>query len=185
MPKKDKYLLAGDIGGTKAKLAIYHPKDGPRHPLAEATLQSADFASLEALVAQFLTGKGGSICRASLGIAGPIVNGRVQVTNLPWLVDERTLRADLGAPVAILNDLAAIALGIPFLEAQDLATLNKGTPAPNGAIAVIAPGTGAWGGLPDLEWRCLRSLRLRRRPHRFRTNQPDRIGIAFLLDVSP
>ena len=142
MPKKDKYLLAGDIGGTKAKLAIYHPKDGPRHPLAEATLQSADFASLEALVAQFLTGKGGSICRAGLGIAGPIVNGRVQVTNLPWLVDERTLRADLGAPVAILNDLAAIALGIPFLEAQDLATLNKGTPAPNGAIAVIAPGTG-------------------------------------------
>ena len=135
-------MLAGDIGGTKAKLAIYHPKDGPRHPLAEATLQSADFASLEALVAQFLTGKGGSICRAGLGIAGPIVNGRVQVTNLPWLVDERTLRADLGTPVAILNDLAAIALGIPFLEAQDLATLNKGTPAPNGAIAVIAPGTG-------------------------------------------
>ena len=142
MPKKDQFLLAGDIGGTKAKLAIYHPKDGPRHPLAEATLQSADFASLEALVAQFLTGKGWSIYRASLGIAGPIVDRRVQVTNLPWVVDERTLSADLGAPVAILNDLTAIALSIPFLEAQDLTTLNAGTPAPNGTIAVIAPGTG-------------------------------------------
>ena len=142
MPKKDQFLLAGDIGGTKAKLAIYHPKDGPRHPLAQATFPSANFASLEALVAEFLKGKGWSISKASLGIAGPIVNGCVQVTNLPWVVDARTLSADLGAPVIILNDLTAIALGIPFLEAQDLTTLNAGTPAPNGAIAVIAPGTG-------------------------------------------
>ena len=142
MPKKDQFLLAGDIGGTKAKLAIYHPKDGPRHPLAQATFPSANFASLEALVAEFLKGKGWSISKASLGIAGPIVNGCVQVTNLPWVVDARRLSADLGAPVTILNDLTAIALGIPFLEAQDLTTLNAGTPAPNGAIAVIAPGTG-------------------------------------------
>jgi glucokinase len=142
MPKKSQFLLAGDIGGTKTKLAIYHPKDGPRHPLAEATFPSADFASLEALVAEFLKRKSWSISKASFGIAGPVVDGRVQVTNLPWVVDERTLSADLGAPVHILNDLTAIAQGIPCLEAEDLVTLNAGTPAPNGAIAVIAPGTG-------------------------------------------
>jgi len=142
MPKKGQLLLAGDIGGTKTKLAIYHPKDGPRHPLAEATFPSADFLSLEALVAEFLKGKGWSIYRASFGIAGPVVDGRVQVTNLPWVMDERALSAELGAPVTLLNDLAAIAQGIPFLEAQDLVTLNTGTPAPDGAIAVIAPGTG-------------------------------------------
>lgn len=142
MPKKDQFLLAGDIGGTKTRLAIYHPKDGPRHPLAEATFPSADFLSLEALVAEFLRDRGWSIYRASFGIPGPVVDGRVQVTNLPWVVDERALSAELGAPVTLLNDLAAIAQGIPFLEARDLVTLNTGTPAPDGAIAVIAPGTG-------------------------------------------
>ncbi len=142
MPKNRQFLLAGDIGGTKTKLAIYHPKDGPRRPLAEATFPSADFASLEALVTEFLKGKGWPISKASFGIAGPVVDGRVQVTNLPWVVDERTLSAVLGAQVRILNDLTAIAQGIPFLERQDLVTLNTGMPAPNGAIAVIAPGTG-------------------------------------------
>ncbi len=142
MPKKDQFLLAGDIGGTKTRLAIYHPKDGPRHPLAEATFPSADFLSLEALVAEFLRDRGWSIYRASFGIPGPVVDGRVQVTNLPWVVDERALSAELGAPVTLLNDLAAIAQGIPFLEARDLVTLNTGTPTPDGAIAVIAPGTG-------------------------------------------
>jgi glucokinase len=138
----DQFLLAGDIGGTKSTLAIYSPKEGPRRPLEQATFPSTNFASLEALVAEFLKGMNWSISKASLGIAGPIVDGRVQVTNLPWIVDERTLSADLGAPVTILNDLAAIALGIPFLKAQDLTTLNAGSPTPNGAIAVIAPGTG-------------------------------------------
>ena len=142
MTNKDPLLLAGDIGGTKSTLAIYHPKVGPRHPLAQATFPSADFISLEALVAKFLKRKAWLISKASIGIAGPIMDGRVQVTNLPWLVDERTLSAALGSPVTILNDLAAIAFGIPFLEAADLATLNAGTPAPNGAIAVIASGTG-------------------------------------------
>jgi len=142
MPKNRLFLLAGDVGGTKTRLAIYNSHYGPRHALAKTTFPSASFASLEVLVAEFLKEKEWPIFKASLGIAGPIVNGRVQVTNLPWLVDEHTLSAELGAPVTLLNDLAAIAQGIPFLEVEDLATLNQGTPVPHGAIAVIAPGTG-------------------------------------------
>jgi len=42
----------------------------------------------------------------------------------------------------LLNDLAAIAHAVPFLEPADLHTLNEGQPVPGGAIAVIAPGTG-------------------------------------------
>jgi glucokinase len=142
MPDKEQFLLAGDIGGTKTTLAIYRSEDGPRRPLAKATFPSANFASLEALAAKFLKENDRPISNASLGIAGPIVNGQVRVTNLPWIVDKRTLSAELGASVTLLNDLEAVAWGIPSLGVEDLVTLNTGAPTRHGALAVIAPGTG-------------------------------------------
>ena len=47
-------LLAGDIGGTKTDLAIYSRKNGPRQPLAQATLPSTAYAGLDVLVQDFL-----------------------------------------------------------------------------------------------------------------------------------
>jgi len=65
------------------------------------------------------------------------------VTNLPWVVESQSLRRSLkGTPVQLLNDLSAIAHAIPFLEADDIATINSGEALQGGAKAVIAPGTG-------------------------------------------
>jgi glucokinase len=65
------------------------------------------------------------------------------VTNLSWFVDASSLSQVLnGAPVYLLNDLSAVAHAIPFLQADDLETINPGEAAPGGAKAVIAPGTG-------------------------------------------
>ena len=47
-----------------------------------------------------------------------------------------------GTLVGLLNDLESIAYGVPFLAEDECYTLNAGTPAPHGNIAVIAPGTG-------------------------------------------
>ena len=138
-------LLAGDIGGTKTSLAIYSAEVGPRKALVEATLPSDRYPSLETLVIDFLTGVDLEPTRASFGVAGPVVDGQATITNLPWIMSETQLQADLGLPpggVRLLNDLAAIANAVPWLESDDLYTLNEGQADPGGAIAVIAPGTG-------------------------------------------
>jgi glucokinase len=89
-----------------------------------------------------LKGKKWQLGRASFDVAGPVVNGRCQATNLPWVIEEVSLSKELGIPVRLLNDLDAVAHAIPLLEASDLETLNQGVPVKHGALAVIAPGTG-------------------------------------------
>lgn len=136
-------LLAGDIGGTKTTLAVFSPEEGPRAPLAEASFPSARYPSLEALAGEFLDRSGLPVDRAIFGVAGPVVGGRADATNLPWMMEEATLREALGLRcVRLLNDLEAVAHAAPFLEAEDLRTLNEGEADPGGALGVIAPGTG-------------------------------------------
>jgi glucokinase len=142
MPKRSRLLLAGDIGGTKTKLAVYRPEDGLRAPVDLQVFPSANYASLEALVGEFLKGKDWNIGRASFGVAGPVNDGRVRVTNLDWVDDERSLSAALKMPVTLVNDLVSVASAIPLLEPGDEVTLNAGVPQPEGAIGVVAPGTG-------------------------------------------
>ena len=136
-------LLAGDIGGTKTNLAIFSTEAGPRAPLAEATFPSTSYPSLDAVVREFLSRIALKVERASFGVAGPVVGGQATITNLPWVMQETQLKAALNlGSVRLLNDLEAIANGVPVLEPADLHTLNEGQPAPGRAIAVIAPGTG-------------------------------------------
>ena len=138
-------LLAGDIGGTKTVLALFSTtaSQAPLHPLHLQTFPSNQFSSLEAIIEQFLQGKDEHIEAASFGVAGPVVNGRSQITNLPWLIEAETISQTFQIDkVILLNDLESIASAVPHLQANDLASVNEGQPEPGGAIAVIAPGTG-------------------------------------------
>src|SRR5262245_16886237 len=136
-------LLAGDIGGTKTDLAIFSVEGGPHSPLNQTQVHSADYPSLQALVTDFLKQVKTPIERACFDVAGPIIDGRVKITNLPWLIDEATLAKDLNLKsVHLINDLEAVAGAIPILRSSDLRTLNVGQPIPKGPIGVIAPGTG-------------------------------------------
>ncbi|GCE22789.1 glucokinase [Dictyobacter kobayashii] len=139
-------LLAGDIGGTKTNLALYASKEDIRTPLREATLPSAQYATLAALVNDFLKQidlSNVTIDRAVFGVAGPVVAGKAKITNLPWKMEEKQLQQTLNIPsVTLLNDLAAMATAIPLLRSSDLHTLNAGKPATHGTLAVVAPGTG-------------------------------------------
>ena len=154
-------LLAGDVGGTKTNLAIYDGETGLYTPVAEAMLPSANYASLEDLVHEFLseartrllsardagrwsaTPSSLELTRASFGVAGPVVSGQVTVTNLPWRVSQEQLGESLGlTSVHLLNDLEAVAYAVPRLRPADLHVLNTGKLMPEGTIAVIAPGTG-------------------------------------------
>ena len=136
-------LLAGDIGGTKSRLAVFAEGSSPRAPLKEEVLQSDRFSGIEALVREFLKRNNLSVDRACLAIAGPVISGRAAVTNLPWIADAEAIRWTLGfQSVRLLNDLAATARAVSLLEPSELHTLSPGEPDACGAIAVIAPGTG-------------------------------------------
>lgn len=136
-------LLAGDVGGTKTNLGIFSTERGPREPIAESSLPSARFSSLEELVNEFLSQVSIEIDCASFGVAGPVVGGRARITNLPWVIEETLVRDTLHLEsVRLFNDLEAIAYGVTLIEREDLHTLNDGDPVPRGTLAVIAPGTG-------------------------------------------
>jgi len=136
-------LLAGDIGGTKTILALF-PTDGDaRTPAVQTRYVSKDFSSLTRIVETFVAEHNAIIDAASFAVAGPVVAGRADVTNLSWVISEEGLRACLGAmPVQLVNDLQATAYAIPALRPDDLHALHPGEAEPQGAIAVIAPGTG-------------------------------------------
>lgn len=138
-------LIAGDVGGTKTDLAIFSVEAGPHKPLAQTTLHSANYPSLQAMVKEFLEKVKMPVDRACFDVAGPVIGGRVKATNLPWVVEEtgiaRGLKLGLEA-VHLMNDLEAIARAIPVLRPSDLRTLNVGEAVPKGAIGVVAPGTG-------------------------------------------
>src|SRR5262249_17561661 len=136
-------LIAGDIGGTKTELAIYSPASGPQAPLAQPTVHNAAYPSLQAMVREFLTKVNMTVDVASFDVAGPVINGHVRTTNLPWVLDEDTLAHELNLKAAhLMNDLEAVASAVPALRAEDIITITKGEAVANGPIAIIAPGTG-------------------------------------------
>ncbi len=136
-------LIAGDIGGTKTLLALYTHAAGARAPVAQKQYASADYPSLEQMVAAFLAETGHRARSACFDVAGPVMGGRAKLTNLPWLLDEAGLAQTLGLEQAILlNDLKALAYAVPLLLPSELLALNPGRAEPQGTIAVVAPGTG-------------------------------------------
>ena len=136
-----KILLAGDIGGTKTLLRLFEAGGGV---LAERRFDSAAFASLEQVVAEFLSDfPSHSLAAACFGVAGPVEGGRANITNLPWQIDETSIAAEFHVrQVRLINDFQAVAYGIEALESWDLATLQAGVPQEGGVRAVIGAGTG-------------------------------------------
>ena len=142
MSAKTSLILAGDIGGTKSNLAVFADGD-PLRPLAEGSFASSAYRDLETMVGEFLSGCGHTVRRAAFGVAGPVIEGRVKLTKLSWVIEQEAFRQALDLDrVVVVNDLVATANGIGVLPATDLICLNHGLPVEHGPMAVIAPGTG-------------------------------------------
>jgi len=137
-------FLAGDIGGTKTNLATYEYKDGQLCLCRTASFPSKSHCTLVEIVKEFLGDQPHHIRHACFGVAGPVKDGVVQVTNLPWVVDAAEIQADLRLQrVSLLNDLEANAYGIQTLKPAELLSLNpKANPQQIGNRALISAGTG-------------------------------------------
>ena len=153
-------ILAGDVGGTNVRLALFS-RDGDRLVRQdEVRLKSREFGSLDEAVLRYV-GSRRDISAGGFGVAGPVRKGRCEATNLPWVVDAAGLASRLGLRnVVLLNDLVASGLGLAELRPDDVAVLNAGEEDSEGCAALIAAGTGLGEGLLVREgtgWRALPS----------------------------
>jgi glucokinase len=136
-------FLVCDIGGTNTRLYLFADAGEPSEPLAAQTFPSQQYDSLEEILQTFAVDSGHRVTHAIFGVAGPVKSGRVEVTNLPWVVEASALRRKLGVErVTVMNDLQMAAYALPFLEPSELIALNPGQPLKHGTMAMIAPGTG-------------------------------------------
>ncbi|HTS04644.1 MAG TPA: glucokinase, partial [Candidatus Eisenbacteria bacterium] len=136
-------ILAGDIGGTNARLAYFQSQNGDLRLVSERVFPSREHAEFGEIVGKFLHDSGARPDAACFGIAGPVRNGRVETSNLPWVIEQARLADQFHLPATLLiNDLEAIAWGITALGTADLVALNAGSGSARGNQAVVAPGTG-------------------------------------------
>lgn len=135
-------LLAGDVGGTKVRLALFQPNK-KLSCKKETKYKSREWSDLFTLIQDFLKDiPRTEITSLCVGVAGPVVNGRCQETNIPWIIDAHELKEKLKISKAwVINDLEANAWGLKVLENQELACLNAGEKI-LGNQALISAGTG-------------------------------------------
>ena len=134
-------ILAGDVGGTKVRLALFAIESGRLVQEDEKEFRSREVPGLEGPVETFVAGR--RVRAAGFGVAGPVRDGRSEATNLPWAVDAAVLAGQLAlSRVALVNDLLANALGLAELEPSDFAVVNAGAEDPEGNAALISAGTG-------------------------------------------
>ena len=134
-------ILAGDVGGTKVHLALYDFTDGNLTHTRDERYPAKEYHGLEEIVKEFLVAD--KVTAACFGVPGPVRDGRLRLTNLPWTLDSRELAARSGIHhVFLINDLEANGYGIAELAADQIYTLSEGDPSQIGNRALIAAGTG-------------------------------------------
>jgi len=142
--------LVGDVGGTNARLALV---DGQGHVRNPRTFPCKDYASLADIVAEYIETTAGRKRppRAVLAVAGPVVDGEIEFTNLDWVVSEGDLLAHFDfEAVELINDFAAQALACPLLEGPDLRVLGPALPRGSRECPMLALGAGTGFGVAGL-----------------------------------
>jgi len=134
-------ILAGDVGGTKVHLALYDFIDGKLEYSRDQRFAAKEYSGLEEIVKEFLGAQ--KVTAACFGVPGPVRNGRLRLTNLPWTLDSHELSVSLGIThVFLINDLEANGYGVAELSADQIYTLSEGDVSQIGNRALIAAGTG-------------------------------------------
>ncbi len=134
-------ILAGDIGGTKTLLAVYEYVNKTWECIKKQQFASGNFDTFESLLTEFLGNE--NLAIVCLGIAGPVIDGVCNTTNLPWVLKADVIAQQTGTnKVFLLNDLEATAWGILNLSPQNFVELNPQSIVKESNIAILAAGTG-------------------------------------------
>ena len=133
-------ILAGDVGGTKTNIALYRADRKGLTLLRESRYTSKEYHSLKEIISQFAVNElPDKFCMA---VAGPVLNGKVKLTNLSWDLDSTVMSGELKVPINFINDLEANAYGLAGMHSSELAAIHSSDLSGSGNIAMISPGTG-------------------------------------------
>lgn len=148
---KSQYVgLVGDVGGTNARFAVVDAQGHIRNPRSFA---NKDYASLTDIMAEYIQTTVGRKRppRAVIAVAGPVLDGEIEFTNLDWIVSEGDLLAHFEfEAVELINDFAAQALACPLLEGPDLRELGPKLPKGPHDAPMVALGAGTGFGVAAL-----------------------------------
>ncbi len=136
-------ILAGDIGGTKTRLAAFDLNQALLTPQFMELYPSRRYSSLQEIVSLFLKTYEIKVQASCFGFAGTVRQGQAVATNLPWILNVKDLVDELQTNnVWLINDLEANAFGIEVLPEEDFCTINAGNPDDHGNAGLISAGTG-------------------------------------------
>ena len=139
-------ILAGDVGGTKVHLALYNFSEGRLVQVREEKFPAKEYACLDDVVKAFLdkgTERKEDVVASCFGCPGPVRDGRLKLTNLPWTLDARDLQRSIGVEhIFLINDLEANGYGIPELAKDRIFSLHDGDTSAVGHRGLISAGTG-------------------------------------------
>jgi glucokinase len=133
--------ILADIGGTNARFALLVDSE----PTLITTYAVANYPSPVEAARAYLEGPaaGYQPQTAVMAAAGPVVRGRISMTNAAWVVDAAQLRGGLALKSArVVNDFEALGWALPGFRPEDLAMIGPAMPAASATMAVMGPGTG-------------------------------------------
>jgi len=136
-------ILIIDIGGTHSRLAMVDEDASDILLKHFRSYKSEEYLDVDEIIQDYENSIGIKAKSAVIGVPGPVLNGTVRATNLPWELEEKGLAETLCfSSVKLINDVEALGYAIDVLGLDDLVVLNPGRHYPDAPAAVIAPGTG-------------------------------------------
>jgi glucokinase len=135
-------ILAGDVGATHTRLGLFECRDGRPTRVTGAKFHNRQHGGLDSVLDAFLDGTV-VVSAACFGVAGPVLDGKCNITNVGWDLEVARLEERLAdARVNLINDVEATAYGLALLDTSDLLVLNTGPSNQDAPAALIAAGTG-------------------------------------------
>ncbi len=119
--------LVADVGGTNVRFAVADEHGRLEHV---KVFPGADYPTFADALAAYRSDASGlkDIDACAIAAAGPVDDGTVKLTNNDWTIDCAPISKMLGVPVALVNDLEAVAAALPYLTPDDLTALGRPTP---------------------------------------------------------
>ncbi len=133
--------VVADIGATNARFAVLG--SGPLELDRIECFPCADHAGLEDALRTYMAEHDlEAVSEVCLAVAAPVEHDVLSLPNNHWSFSRHELEGRLGAPVAVINDFTAQALGIDALGPEDIQWLGAPRPTGVGTRTVLGPGTG-------------------------------------------
>ncbi len=136
-------IISGYITARTVDITCVKKVRGAMKLYNQVTYKTQEFSNLDSLLKLYMKKISEPVDYACFGVAGPVIQGEVQVTNLPWQIkaNELSEKFSLGK-VKLLNDLVATAHGVFELPQDKFIRLNVGESPVDGNMGMIAAGNG-------------------------------------------